>query len=219
MDNNADKIIRLAEIKREIDKLNTEKKELEAFFLAQGGKALEDVKNKSITYSAPGGAAVTYTEAQKLTITAPAYLKKLFDVAYSDIIKEETTTDYKIKSPTMERMLVGLYTGNYTKISPVEVLAQLPCDDKVRAALGKKLKGANFETDKKNLIAAGFSEENAADYAFMYAEACVWDTFIKTVQLAGLPVDDSSIQRMIDGINISVQVDDTTKIKVDVPEV
>lgn len=208
------KVVRLAEIKKEIEVLNTEKKELEAYFLSQGAADIEDTKYKSKEFIAENGSKVTYTEAQGLKITAPAYLKKLFDVAYPDIIKEDTETKYKVTAPNMERMLIGLYTGNFTRITPAEVIEQLPCDVKIKKALAKKLKGANFDTDLKNLIAAGFSDLDAVDYAYLYSEAVVWDTFIKTLQLSGMEVDDVAIDRMIKGINISVQVEDTTRIKV-----
>lgn len=76
--------------------------------------------------------------------------------------EEKNEPIYKVKSAAVERMLIGLYTGDYTKKSPSEVIAQLPCLDEQRAALSKKLKGANFETDVKNLKEiGGFSEQDA----------------------------------------------------------
>ncbi len=31
-------------------------------------------------------------------------------------------------------MLIGMYTGNYTGSTPEEIIVQLPCDDKAKAA-------------------------------------------------------------------------------------
>ena len=81
--------------------------------------------------------------------------------------EEKNEPTYKVKSVAVERMLIGLYTGDYTKISPSEVISQLPCSSEQQAILSKKLKEANFETNVKNLREiGGFSEQDASDYAY-----------------------------------------------------
>ena len=128
----------------------------------------------SVCYRSDSGSSVTYTQAQKLTLEAPAVLKKLLGAAFPDFIEENNEPTYKVKSAAVERMLIGLYTEDYTKILPSDVLAQLPCSSQQQAALSKKLKGAGFETDVKNLMVVGeFSEEDASDCAYLYAEADV----------------------------------------------
>lgn len=214
MDEYITKVGELAAVKAQITALNTKKAELEAYFLQHGAEDIKDTKNKSISYQGEG-ASVTYTEAQKLSLEAPAFLKQLFGIAFGDVIETNTETSYKVKSSAIERMLIGLYTGNYTKITPSEVIAQLPCSPEKRQAVAKKLKGANFETDKKNLISiCGFADDDASDYAYMYAESVVYDDFLRVLQLSGHSLTDTDISEMVKGIGIAVSVEDTTKIAI-----
>lgn len=72
-----EKVRELSRIKESIARLNERKKELEAYFLERGGDDILDTKFNSTTYSDPESqAAVTYTEAQSLTIAFPQYLKE-----------------------------------------------------------------------------------------------------------------------------------------------
>lgn len=210
------KVAELFALNEEIKSLTAKKKEIEALFLTQGGAEIENTKYKSYAFHDDvTHHEVTYTEATSLSIVSPIYLKQLFGTAYPDIIKETTETKYKVASSAIERMLTGLFTGNYTKITPSEVLEQLPCTADQRKALAKKLKGASFETDKKSLMAiGGFSEEDAADYAYLYADAVVWDTFVNVLQLSGKEVTDETVAELIKGINISLAVDETQKVSV-----
>lgn len=210
------KVAELFAISEEIKSLTAKKKEIEALFLTRDGAEIENTKYKSYAFrDEVTHHEVTYTEATSLSIVSPTYLKQLFGAAYSDIIKETPETKYKVVSPSIERMLTGLFTGNYTKITPSEVLEQIPCGADQRKALAKKLKGANFETDKKSLMAiGGFSEEDAADYAYLYADAVVWDTFVNVLQLSGKEVTDETVAELIKGINISLAVDETQKVSV-----
>lgn len=208
----SDKVKELREVNVQLNSLKAKKSELEAWFLTAGNEALKDSKAKSVCYQSDDGSSVTYTQAQKLTLEAPAVLKKLLGNAFPDFIEEKNEPIYKVKSAAVERMLIGLYTGDYTKMSPSEVIAQLPCLDEQRAALSKKLKGANFETDVKNLKEiGGFSEQDASDYAFLYAEAVVYDTFRRLMELSGANGDP---EEFIKGLTVAVSVDDTTKISI-----
>ena len=144
---------------------------------------------------------------------SPTYLKKLFGDVFPDIIEEHNEPTYKIKSAAIERMLIGLYTGSYTKATPAEVIDQLPCLTEEKAVLAKKLKGANFETDVKNLMEIGaLTEDDASDYAYLYAEAVVYDTFLRVLHISS--ADENAIEEYIKGITVAVSVDDTTKISV-----
>lgn len=212
----SEKVAELFSITTNIKKLTEKKKEIEALFLTQGGAEIENTKYKSYVFKDEiTSHTVTYTEASSLSIVSPTYLKQMFGAAYPDIIKETTETKYKVASPSIERMLTGLFTGNYTKITPAEVIEQLPCDADQRKALAKKLKGASFETDKKSLMTiGGFSEDDAMDYAYMYADSIVWDMFQNVLQLSGNDVTDEAIEALIKGINISLAVDETQKIAI-----
>lgn len=207
-----EKVKELSAVKAQIAKLTERKKELEAFFLERGSKDVTDTKFKSCTYAdSESQAAVTYTEAQTLEIAAPNFLAdSLGESVFKDVFDERITREIKPKSKDIERMLIGIFTGGYVKSSPGDVIAQLPCDEKAKAALSKKLKGAKFETDRDNLMKiGGLSEKDAGDYAYMFAEAVVWQTFCRIAEMSG--ADKDSIIR---SINLGVAVDSSTKISV-----
>ena len=206
-----EKVRELSQIKADIARLTDRKKQLEAYFLERGGDDVLDTKFKSMVYADPDSqAAVTYTEAQALTIVYPHYLEETLGAIFPDIFEVATKTEVKPKNKDIERMLIGMYTENYTRSTPEEIIAQLPCDDKAKAALAKKLKGAKFETDRDNLMKiGGFSEQDAGDYAYLYAEAVVWQTFRRIAEMSG--ADDARLLRCID---LGVAVDSSTKIAV-----
>lgn len=207
-----EKVKELSAVNAQIAKLNERKKELEAFFLERGNLDVADTKYKSCTYvDDKSQAAVTYTEAQSLKITAPNYLENaLGKNVFKDIFKEEIKREIKPNSKEIERMLVGIFTSDYIQSTPGEVIAQLPCDDKAKSALSKKLKGAKFETDRDNLMKiGGLSEKDAGDYAYMFAEAVVWQTLCRVAEMSGTDKDC-----IIKSINLGVSVDSSTKIAV-----
>ena len=206
-----DKVRELSQIKADIARLTDRKRQLEAYFLKCGEHDVVDTKFKSATYVDPGSqAAVTYTEAQALTIVYPHYLKETLGAMFPDIFEESVKTEIKPKNKDIERMLIGMFTGNYTRSTPDEVIAQLPCGDKAKAALAKKLKGVKFETDRDNLMKiGGFSEQDAGDYAYLYAEAVVWQTFRSVAEMSS--ADEARLLRCI---NLGVAVDSSTKIAV-----
>ncbi len=212
MDEITEKVRELSAVKAQIAKLTERKKELEAYFLERGSEDVIDTKYKSRTYADVGSqAAVTYTEAQSLEITAPNYLSEaLGENVFKDIFKEEIKREIKPQSKEIERMLIGIFTGDYIKSTPQDVISQLPCDDKAKTALAKKLKGAKFETDRDNLMKiGGLSEEDAGDYAYMYAEAVIWQTLCRIAEMSG---EDKEC--IIKSINLGVSVDSSTKIAV-----
>lgn len=206
------KVKELSAVKAQIAKLNERKKELEAYFLERGSEDVLDTKYKSRTYADDESqAAVTYTEAQSLEITAPNYLESaLGKDVFKDFFEEETKREIKPKDKNIERMLIGVFTGDYIRSTPGEVIAQLPCDDKAKAAIAKKLKGAKFETDRDNLMKiGGLSEKDASDYAYMFAEAVVWQTLCRVAGMSG-----ANKEAIIRSINLGVTVDSSTKIAV-----
>lgn len=207
-----EKVKELSAVKAQIARLNERKKELEAYFLERGNEDVADTKYKSHTYAdSESQAAVTYTEAQSLEITAPNYLEgSLGESVFKDIFDQVVKREIKPKSKEIERMLIGVFTGDYIKSTPADVIAQLPCDEKAKAVLAKKLKGAKFETDRDNLMKiGGLSEADASDYAYMYAESVVWQTLCRVAEMSG--ADKGAIIR---SINLGVSVDSSTKIVV-----
>lgn len=207
-----EKVRELSKIKEQIAELNNRKKELETYFLELGCVDVANTKYKSRTYEDESSqASVTYTEARSLDISASNYLEQsLGEKVFKDIFEEVVKREIKPKSKPIERMLIGIFTGGYIKSSPEDVITQLPCDDKAKKALSKRLKGANFETDRDNLMKiGGLLEKDASDYAYMYAEAVVWETFCRVAEMSG-----ADKEKIIRSINLGVRVDDTTKIAV-----
>lgn len=212
MDEITEKVRELSAVKAQIAALTERKKELEAYFLERGSEDVLDTKYKSRTYADDESqAAVTYTEAQSLEIAAPNYLEaSLGKNVFKDIFKEEIKRELKPVNKDIERMLIGIFTGDFIKSTPEDVITQLPCDDKAKAALAKKLKGAKFETDRDNLVKiGGLSEKDAGDYAYMFAEAVVWQTLCRVAEMSG-----ADKECIIKSINLGVSVDSSTKIAV-----
>jgi len=207
-----EKVKELSMIKAQIAKLSEREKELKVFFLERGHMDVADTKYKSCTYADENSqASVTYTQSQTLEIYAPNFLEKsLGKEVFQDIFKEEVKREIKPKDKNIERMLIGIFTNDFIKSTPKEVIDQLPCNDKAKAVLSKKLKGANFETDRDNLIKiGGLSEKDASDYAYMYAEAVIWQTFCNIAEMSGADMD--SIAK---SIHLGVHVSDSTKLSV-----
>ena len=205
------KVRELSEVNAQMAALTEKKKALEAYFFEQGGNDVLDTKYKSVTYADPSSqAAVMYTETQKLSIDAPHYLKKALGDIFDDVFVIKSKPEIKPLNSELERMLIGVFTGGYIKSSPEDIINSLPCSDKQRAALAKKLKGASFSTDRNHLIKIGeLSEADASDYAYMYAEAVVWQTFCRVAQMCG-----AEHEQLIKDINLAVSVSDSTKLTV-----
>lgn len=208
------KIDRMVEIKQKQDALKSEFSELEAFFLQCGGEDLQNTKRKSTSYTGSSG-KVTCTIAESVKVTYPSYLKRIFGDAYEDCVNVDTK--YKLTAPA-SRMLGGLWTQNYSRMTVPEVINQLPVEASAKTLLLKKLKGANFDTDKKSLMTiGGMSESEAEEYAYFIYEAAIWESFqrlLKVNQLDG----DTAVNDVIDMINGAVVVEETPKIALELFE-
>lgn len=209
-------IAELAEITDKVSELNKRKKAIEAELSAAAAGELRDTKFKSVSHFDPEGNKATYTEAQSLTIVSPEYLRQLFGTAYCDIIKETTETKYEVRSALFKRMLIALYLNDFTRITTEEYWTQLKCPEDRKKLLKRKLKGSDFEKDRDNLVTiGGFSETDANDLAYLYADAVVWSAVITVCGLAGMTATEENIETIIKGINISVAVDETSKLKLE----
>ena len=205
---------RLAEIKKEQDKLKAESDELQGYFLKLSETDLEDTKLKTITYSGSNGNKITATMADSLKLVYPTFLKKVFGEAYNDVVTEEIK--YKL-SASATRLLTGIWKKDYIKQSFNDILMQLPVDDNARKVLAKKLKGINFDKDKDNLIKiGGLNEEAAEQYAFFVNESVVWENFTKLLNLNNESIDDVKIADALAFIDGAVVVEETPKISVEV---
>lgn len=203
------KVDRLVQIKSEIEKLRAEQNELEGFFLKICDDDLKNTKLKTVAYSGTSSNRVTATMAENLKPVYPSFFREIFGSAYSDAVTEETK--YKLSAPA-SRMLVNLWQKSYTKMTVGEVIQQLPCSAESKTALGKKLKGANFKTDVKNLMAiAGFSRADAEQYAYFIAEAATWESFLQLMKVNKR--SEAEMKNVLDTINSAIVVEETPKIQ------
>lgn len=205
------KIDRLQKINAEIDTLKNEKSVIEADIIKQCTCDLENTKLKSKHYVGVD-AELTATNSESLKITYSTFLPFVFGEAYKDAVKE--TTSYKLSDPA-SRMIIGMWQGNYIRSTVIEVINQItPIAEDDRKQLIKKCKGKNYKKDIDNLQKfAGLSYEDAADWAFLIAEADVWQSFIELCKLNNVDVkDDNAVNDIISKIRAAFIVDETTKI-------
>ena len=209
--NLADKVQRYAEIKAEQEQLKAEMDGIEADILKAAETDLKDTKFKTVSYADNNGNVITATNADNVKLIYPSMLKVIFGKAYPDVVKEEIT--YKVSAPA-KRLLAAIYNGEYIKNGSVdEILKGLNLDDKSFNALRKKLKGANYDTDVKNLIKfAGIGETEAKENAYLVAEAIAWQDFKHLLLLNNRGFDDDVIKSAVDTIDSAVTVEQIPKI-------
>lgn len=209
--NLADKVQRYAEIKAEQEELKAEMDDIEADILKAAETDLKDTKFKTVSYADNNGNVITATNADNVKLIYPSMLKVIFGKAYPDVVKEEIT--YKVSAPA-KRLLAAIYNGEYIKNGSVdEILKCLNLDDKSFNALKKKLKGANYDTDVKNLIKfAGIGETEAKENAYLVAEAIAWQDFKHLLLLNNRDFDDDIVKSAVDTIDSAVTVEQIPKI-------
>lgn len=206
------KIDRLSEIKKQMTELKAESDRLEGEIILECREELENTKYKTLTKHTDNGSTATVTLAETLKIVYPSILKSIFGAAFDDLVKVETK--YTI-SAAGKRMLAGIWTGRYIRQSLDGAVKQLPVDEKTRQKLAKKLKGAKFDTDKKNLInLGGLSEQDASEYAYLIAEAAIWQQFETLLRLNGV-TDTNEINKIINLIDTAMIVDETPKVSIE----
>lgn len=205
------KIDRLKAIKQEIEKLSAEKDRLESEIINGCEQELANTQYKTLTYTTDSGSSATVTLAESLKLIYPTLLKSIFGKAYSDMVKEETK--YTLSAPA-KRLLTNICTGKYIRQTLSEAINQLPVDNGIRKKLEKKLKGANFDTDKKNLInIGGLNADDASEYAYLLNESATWQQFETLLRLNEIESDDK-IEEVITRIKTSMIVDETPKVSI-----
>lgn len=204
---------RLVAIKQAVEHLRQEQAVLEAELLRHGLEQMKDTKYKTVSYQGYTGRA-SVTMAENLKLIYPSFLREVFGVAYKDAISEEVKC--KVSAPAA-RMLIGLWQGNYTKMTVAQVIDQLPADEDAKAALRKKLKGANYARDKQNLMSiGGFDEDAAEGYAYFIAEAAVWESFTRLLEANSL--DPAATEHMLNQIAGACIVEESPKVTVEIRE-
>lgn len=205
------KVDRLVAIQKQTEELKNEKELLEAELLKSFEADTENTKLKTVKYPGSFG-EVSVTMADSVKLTLPTLLREVLKKGYSDLVKEEIK--YTMTEPA-KRMLVAVYNRElFRGMSFSEAIDKLPCDDKAKKSLMKKLKGAKFETDVKNLVKiGGLSEEDAQDYAYMLREIKDWELFSKLMALNGI-TSEAAIEGVMTDIDGAVVSERTPKITV-----
>lgn len=199
----------LAKIKEDMAKLKERKDKIEAEITKQCSSDLENTKYKSIRYHGTDAELIA-VNSESLKITYNAFLPFIFGKAYRDAVTEKT--DYSLSAPA-KRMLIGLYKGNYVKSTVKEVIDQMTgVSDKERTQLLKKCKGINYDKDVANILKfTDLSEEDAKEYAYLIAEAAVWQNFCNLLNLNNV-TDETAIDDILMKIQSAFVVEDSTKI-------
>lgn len=209
MTNLTQQIDELAEIKEDMAKLKERKDKIEAEIIKQCSVDLENTKYKSIHYRGTDS-ELTAINSESLKVTYNAFLPIIFGKAYKDAVTEKT--EYALSSPA-KRMLIGLYKGNFVRSTIKDVIEQMDgVTDKERAQLLKKCKGINYDKDVANIKKfTALSETDAREYAYLIAEAAVWQDFCNLLTLNGI-TDETVIDGILIKIQSAVVVEDGTKI-------
>lgn len=78
----------------------------------------------------------------------------------------------------------------------------------------KKLKGAKYETDVKNLMQLGGLDEKAAqENAYLVSEAVAWQNLKRLLMINNEQLTDEIVERAVDMIDSAVVVERTPKTK------
>ena len=199
----------LAAIKADMGKLKERKDKLEAEIIKQCSADLENTKYKSIRYESDVF-DLTAVTAESLKVIYNSFLPTIFGKAYKDAVTEKT--DYTLSAPA-KRMLIGLYKGNFIRATVKEVIDQMAgVTDDERKQLLKKCKGINYDNDVDNIRKfTELSEDDAKEYAYLIAEAAVWQDFCNLLTLNGI-TDEAQIKDILTKIQSAFVVEDSTKI-------
>ncbi|MBQ8297092.1 MAG: hypothetical protein IJX77_04845, partial [Ruminococcus sp.] len=198
-------IDRMAEIKQEIKSLTAEYDTLQAQLQVKAEAALTDTKNKSVQYSGSDGNTASVTIADSVSVVAGELLPAIFGSVYPSMVKQEVK--YTLKAPA-KRILSAIWHKEYCEGSVAEIISSLSCDDKAKKVLMKKVKGIDFDKDKKNLIDfAGLADEEASDTAYLLNEAAAWENIcaIMKVNHNG-EINDDILNDIITKVNAAVNV-------------
>ena len=211
-----EKVNKLCALKMKMANLKSEADKLEADFMQQAEADLKNTKIKTVTYSGAGGNCVSVTMASTVKMEHPTVLKKaLGDELYKKLVTEEISYKFSTNS---KRTFAGVALDNYTKQTLKEVFRQMDTDDASRKVLVKKIKGAVFTTDTKNIMnIAKVDRTEAQHYAYFAAEAIVWEEFMKLMTAKGV-TKQTDIEQCIKDVKNAIIVEETPKITVEVSE-
>ncbi|HCB95683.1 MAG: hypothetical protein U0L73_06930 [Ruminococcus bromii] len=199
----------LAAIKADMGKLKERKDKLEAEIIKQCSVDLENTKYKSIRYEGDVF-DLTAVTAESIKVIYNSFLPMIFGKAYEDAVTEKT--EYSL-SASAKRMLIGLYKGNFIRTTVKEVIDQMAgITDEERKQLVKKCKGINYDKDVDNILKfTDLTEEDSKEYAYLIAEAAVWQDFCNLLTINGID-DETQVNDILMKIQSAFVVEDSTKI-------
>lgn len=206
-------IDRMAEIKQEIKSLNAEYDKLQAQIQLKAEAALTDTKNKSVQYSGSDGNAASVVIADSISVIAGELLPAIFGSVYPSMVSQEVK--YTLKAPA-KRILSAIWHKEYCEGSVAEIIEGLNCDDKAKKLLAKKIKGINFDKDKKHLIdIAQLPDEEASDTAYLISEAAAWENLSAFVKVNNDgEINDEILADIITKVNAAVNVSRSMKTEI-----
>lgn len=210
-------IDRMAAIKNEQKALDDEYEMLQAWLQKDAEDVLTDTKLKSIRRTTSTGNSVAITVSDTVSVVVNELLEPIFGKAYPSMVKEEVK--YSLK-PAAKRLLSAIWHQEYCEGSVEEIISSLPCDDKAKKALLKKVKGVNFDKDKENLMHfAGLSEKDASDTAYLINEAAAWESISAIVKVNNDgEINNSILDDVKMKINAAVNVSRSMKTEIIVAE-
>ena len=171
---------RMIGIKNEEKELAKEYALLQAQLQMIGESALENTKQKSVSYYGDSG-RVTVTLADKVQSILPSLYTDIFGKACPDLVTTKEVTELTAEG---KRIAAAIWNEEYCEGSVEDIVSKLDCDDKAKKSLLKKLQGKNYETDRSNLMRlGGLDEESAGDYAYMVAEVIAWNKIKAIIRL------------------------------------
>lgn len=206
-------IDRMVEIESEKKALDDEFDDLRALVQVIGESALENTKNKSVSYYSDRG-KVTVTLADKVENTLPTLFSDIFGKAFPDLVNKKEVVELNAEG---KRIMAAIWKKAYNEGTVNDIVSKLDCDEKAKKSLLKKLNGKNYETDKKNLMKlGGLDEESAGDYAYMVSEIVAWNKMrlIITLNNNGKFTQDA-LEEFILNCSRAVTVEQSTKITVE----
>lgn len=208
-------IDRMAEIKQEIKSLTDEYDKLQAQLQVRAEAALTDTKNKSVQYSGSNGNTASVVIADSVSIVAGELLPYIFGSVYPSMVKQEVK--YTLKAPA-KRILSAIWHKEYCEGSVSEIISGLSCDDKAKKVLVKKIKGIDFDKDKKNLIdIAQLTDEEASDTAYLLNEAAAWENICAILKVNnGGNINEEILSDIITKVNAAVNVSRSMKTEISI---
>lgn len=169
-------------LKDQIDSLKESQKALQDSIIAQAANDMVNTKEKSVKYNGSGGNHVRITRSDKAVINYPDFLPHVFGAIYDTSVKE--TVKYEF-AKDMKDVVIDLCNGDFERMDFEDIIRSIPLDDEgARELIRCRVKGKNFDFDKKTLMTiGGLDEETASTYAYFLKESLSWRKFVDVLRI------------------------------------